>query len=62
MGTIRFRFLENGSPTSAVQKIASALGEDEAEPEEVGGGGLRFSGVVGSRRREMGSWRVMAAS
>ena len=36
MGAIRFRFLENGNPTSAVQNIATAMGEDEAEPEEVG--------------------------
>ena len=35
MGAIRFRFLEKSSPTSAVQNIANALGEDETPPAEV---------------------------
>lgn len=36
MGAIRFRFKEKSSPTSAVQNIANALGEDEIPPAEVG--------------------------
>lgn len=35
MGAIRFRFLEKTNPTGAVQTIASALGEDGADPAEV---------------------------
>eukprot|EP00903_Cladosiphon_okamuranus_P005475 g5460.t1 len=35
MGQISFRFLENGPPSGAVQNIATTLGEDEVEPEEV---------------------------
>lgn len=56
MGEISFRFLENGGPSGAVQNIATALGEGEAEPEEVcmyacvllwwGGGGSGGSGAV----------------
>ncbi|CAM9916972.1 unnamed protein product [Scytosiphon promiscuus] len=35
LGEIGFRFLENGTPSRAVQNIATTLGEGEVEPEEV---------------------------
>lgn len=35
MGAIRFRFLEKSNPSSAVQSIATALGEDNVDPAEV---------------------------